>query len=171
MLHIITGARNEGKTRTLRTLYHRIGQGDGIVSEKLFSGTDCAGFLAERLATGERVPLAMASGALPKAWDHDCRLGRFSFSKSGLAFMVESIDKIIRDPDMPVFVDEIGLLELSGRGFHPCLPRVFSPERTAYITVRDRYLEAVLAKYRPEQYSIIPAVGHAHGVGSVRLPS
>jgi hypothetical protein len=26
--------------------------------------------------------------------------------------MVESIDKIIRDPDMPVFVDEIGLLGL-----------------------------------------------------------
>ncbi len=85
--------------------------------------------------------------------------------------MATTVLETLNGPGIPVFIDEIGLLELSGRGFHPCLQRVFSSGRDAYITVRNRYLEDVLAKYRPEQYTIIPAIGSIRNGASTEVPA
>ncbi len=171
MLHIITGAQNEGKTQIIQDLYQRLGNGDGIVSLKAFYRGCCVGYFARRLSNNDEAPLAMLSSTLPETWDEMYRLGRFSFSARGISFMVATIGEILSGPGKPVFIDEIGLLELSGRGFHPCLQRVFSPESDAYITVRNRYLKDVLAKYRPEQYTIIPAASLTHNNASAGVPA
>ncbi len=158
MLYIIAGERNEGKTRAAEELFIRLG-GDGIISPKVISGGSFTGYEARRLSTGERMPLAAPAGSTTPNWDEAYRQGSFSFSRKGLEFACRVLEEIFVSGISPVFIDEVGPLELSGRGFTCVTPECVNG-RDVYLTVRTRLAGRVIDIFRPGSHRIIPAVNH-----------
>lgn len=154
MLYIVAGGIDEGKTQKMNALYHERKQGDGFLSKKIFVDKDFVGYEIVRLSSGEKMPLAYKSDHVPGDWDEMYRVGPFSFSKKAFAFARQIIDEIIEKGIEPVFIDEIGPLELSGRGFYAILKEVLNTGKDVYISVRNRCVEDVIEKFNIHSYVI-----------------
>lgn len=165
MVYIIAGGRDEGKTRAMAALFRETGRGDGIISPKRFADGRFAGYDALRLSSGELVPLAVPLSSVGADWDEECRQGEYSFSGKGMAFVHAVLGEILERGIDPVFIDEVGPLELSGRGFAP-LDALVSSGRDVYLSVRDRYLERVIEKYGLARGTVIPVVKDTHPLHS-----
>lgn len=139
MIFILTGPVHSGKTTLLEKAVHKFRQSkvkvDGFLSKALREGQEVTGYDLFDLREGNSIPLLRTTGE--KEWQ---RVGSYFFLPSGL----DEAERIIlrsKNADLSV-VDEIGPLELSGRGFWPALKQVLFPPQAAYLVVaRERILE------------------------------
>lgn len=140
------------------SIYNQMKQGDGFVSKKIFvNNKDFIGYEIVRLSTDEKIPFAYKSQYMPPNWDEIYRYGPFSFSKGAINFAERIGNEIITNSVGPFFIDEIGLLELSGTGFSTILEKILKTQRDIYITVRNRFVEDVIKKFKIRNYKIIMA--------------
>ena len=84
-----------------------------------------------------------------------CTRGPFSFFSEGFSFADNIIDEIILNGTSPVFIDEIGPIELQGMGHHHRFQKLIKTESTIYFTVRDWCLEKVISLYSISNYRLI----------------
>jgi len=112
------------------------------------------GYELERLSTGIRVPLALLHTSITPDWDHECFQGSFSFSRNGLQFARSAIDEIIAKGISPLFIDELGPMELKGNGLTN-VHKVIGFDKDVYIAVRDRYLSRIVERFAIKHYEII----------------
>lgn len=155
MVYLITGNRDQGKTLYLESLYKETGRGDGIISPKIFRNGCFAGYEVRRLSTGETVPLAVKRDSTGAEWDEACRQGEYSFSRRGLEFARRVFRELDREALTPLYLDEVGPLELSGRGF-PLLEVLQNEERDLYLTVRSNLLERLIMGFSLSRYRVLP---------------
>lgn len=156
MVYIIKGEINQGKTQEILSIYNRDKQGDGFVSKKIFiNQTDFTGYEIVRLSTDEKMPLAYKSQYVPPHWDEIYRRGPFSFSKAAFVFAEHIIDDIIDRHIDPVFIDEIGPLELDGNGFFAVLEKILRTQKDVYITVRNHCVNEVINKFNIRDHKMI----------------
>jgi nucleoside-triphosphatase THEP1 len=158
MIYIISGAVDEGKTRMMAAIYTKLKKGDGFISKKIYEGPNpgvFSGYEIIRLATGQGKPLAYKTGHIPPRWDEIYACGPYRFSKAGLEFARGIIENIIDRDIAPVFIDEIGPLELTGKGFAPLLKRALKTGKDIYITVRNFCVADVIEKFALRDYEII----------------
>jgi nucleoside-triphosphatase THEP1 len=155
MIYIITGEINQGKTEKALSIFS-CKRGDGFISRKTFKNNIFNGYEIVRLSTGESIPLACRSDSTPLLWDEIYTVGSFSFSKKGFTFAESIADEIIKGDANPVFIDEIGPLELEGKGFFKILQKLLLTEKDIYITVRKSCLNDVIGAFKLEKYEIIP---------------
>ena len=142
MIFILTGAVHSGKTTLLKRAIQQFEQKklmvDGFLSEAVFKGQERVGYDLFDLIGKKSIPLIRREGK--EDWQ---RVGSYFFIPSGL----EEAQKIVsrsQNSDICV-VDEIGPLELSGKGFWPALkPVLFPPLLPFLITVRQSILEDFL---------------------------
>jgi nucleoside-triphosphatase THEP1 len=154
MIHIITGELNQGKTEKALSIYS-FTRGDGFISRKIFKKNTFYGYEIVRLSTSESIPLAFKSGSTPFVWDEIFTAGSFSFSEKAFIFAESIIDEIIKGDANPVFIDEIGPLELEGKGFCNLLKQLLLTDKDIYITVRKSCLKDVIEAFKLERYEII----------------
>ena len=167
MVYIIKGEINQGKTKEILSIYNRDKQGDGFVSKKIFiNPTEFTGYEIVRLSTEEKMPLAYKSQYVPSHWDEIYRRGPFSFSKAAFVFAEHIIDDIIDRHINPVYIDEIGPLELDGKGFSTILEKILRIQKDVYITVRSHCVNEVINKFNTRDHKIITANENSmeHGV-------
>jgi nucleoside-triphosphatase THEP1 len=155
MIYIITGEINQGKTEKALSIFNFTG-GDGFISRKIFKNNTFYGYEITRLSTNESIPLALKSDSIPPLWDEILSTGSFSFSEKALAFAESIIDEIMNSDTNPVFVDEIGPLELEGKGFFNIVNELLQTEKDIYLTVRKSCLEDVIELFKLERYEIVP---------------
>ncbi len=158
MIYIISGEIDQGKTREMISIYQQqqTKQGDGFVSKKIFpDDTDFTGYEIVRLSNNEKMSLAYRSQYVPPGWDEIYSCGPFHFSKAAVTFAEGIIDDIIARDINPVFIDEIGPLELAGKGFTPLLEKILKTQKDVYITVRNHCVEDVLKKFYIREYELI----------------
>jgi nucleoside-triphosphatase THEP1 len=155
MVYIITGVIDEGKTREIEAIYRQMKKGDGWVSRKVFLYEEFVGYEILRLSTNEKLPLAYKEEYLPPGWDEIYKIGPFSFSKQAFEFAGKIIDEIIDKNINPVFIDEIGPLELQGKGFCPGLEKILKTQKDVYIVVRSHCIEDVVNRFEIKNYEII----------------
>lgn len=108
---------------------------DGFLSEAVFTGKERTGYDLLDLREDRSIPLLRIAGE--EEWQ---RIGSYFFISSG----IEKAEKIIlRSGEAQIcVVDEVGPLELEGRGFWPALERVLLPPSTNFlIVVRETILE------------------------------
>jgi len=156
MIYLVTGPIDSGKTTCLRSIYLERRQGDGFLSTKVKKDETVVGYDLERLRDGERCPFIRRRPALPPGWDEVWRRGPFSFSRAGQQFAEAVITDLLRRRVEPVFMDEIGPLELQGQGFCPLVRQVVGSERTVYMTVRSDCLAAVIGFFAMGEHRLIP---------------
>lgn len=158
MIYIISGEIDQGKTRKMISIYQQqqTKQGDGFVSKKIFpDDTDFTGYEIVRLSNNEKRPLAYQSQYVPQDYDEIYRCGPFHFSKAAVTFAEGIIDDIIARDINPVFIDEIGPLELAGKGFTPLLEKILKTRKDVYITVRNHCVEDVIKKFDIREHELI----------------
>ncbi|MGE5343476.1 MAG: nucleoside-triphosphatase [Candidatus Omnitrophota bacterium] len=159
-VYIVSGGIDTGKTREMEAIYHRLNhrlkRGDGFLSKKVFSEAgDFVGYELVRLRSGERVSLAYNVAVRPPDWDEIYRCGVFSFSGKAIDYAERVIDEILGSGMEPVFIDEIGPLELNGKGFCGCLTRVLSMGREVYLAVRQQCVQEVVRQFDIRDYEIL----------------
>lgn len=146
MVNIVTGPINSGKTTKMIGIHNDIG-GDGIVSKKLMDVCDVIGFNLIRLTTGEEVPFIRRTDRKIVGWNECCRLGPYTVSAEAVSWAVDFIRMYIRKEEGPVYLDEIGALEINDKCFHDVLKEILESGAETYITVRDGNLEVVKEKF------------------------
>ncbi|HPS59393.1 MAG TPA: nucleoside-triphosphatase [Spirochaetota bacterium] len=155
MINIICGKKDTGKTAKIKSIYMEERNGDGFITQKIFTGSTFCGYEIIRLSTGESVRQSLKSGLFPC---HETPLytrGPFSFFRDGFSFADRIIDDIILKEISPVFIDEIGPIELQGKGHHDCFEKLIKTDRTIYFTVRDWCLDQVISSFSLEKYNLI----------------
>lgn len=144
----------------MASIYNQLKQGDGFLSKKIFTGPDnntFTGYEITRLANGQSMPLAYKTDYIPERWDEIYTCGPYCFSQAAVEFAHRIIDDIIDQDTGPVFIDEVGPLELSGKGFAPLLKKALRTRKDIYIAVRNFCVSDVIETFHIRDYEIIKA--------------
>lgn len=146
MIFILTGPVNSGKTTLLKRVVKELKKQkfkvDGFLSEALWENEEKIGFNLFDLR-GERViPYIRKSGQ--RDWE---RSGSYFFTPQGMNWAKQAI---LRSAEADIFVvDEIGPLELSGKGLWPALDKItFERAQIFLFVVRKSILNDLLKVLR-----------------------
>jgi nucleoside-triphosphatase THEP1 len=143
MIFILTGPVHSGKTTLLKKVVRELmGQKyrlDGFLSEAVHENEETVGYDLFDLKEERAIPLIRRTGK--KEWQ---RIGSYFFIPEGLA---EAENIILRGTKADILVvDEVGPLELSGKGFWPALKQVvFKPLPSFLFVMRINVLKDFLA--------------------------
>jgi len=77
------------------------------------------------------------------------------FFRESFIFADSVIEEIIENKINPVFIDEIGHLELKKKGYHKTFKKILNDNRTIYITVRNKLVKDVIDFYSINNYALI----------------
>jgi nucleoside-triphosphatase THEP1 len=144
----ISGDRNSGKTSWAKE--HLAGTPGirGVLLTKEFTGEKgelFRGYNAMDLETGRTVPFARLKLHLPEGWKEKEHFGPFSFSVDGFEEARQWIEKGISSDSL--IIDEIGPMELEGRGFSAILSYILNTKQNTlnhlYLIVRTYLVQAV----------------------------
>lgn len=141
MIQILTGPIRSGKTTALWHWSKMRSDTGGVLSPDVGALRSL-----HNVRTSERI-----------AWqkqevtdDTDLIIGRFVFDQRAFSTAVGWLDAHLMDPEIGyVILDEIGPLELKGRGWDPWLRGALDHfgEKTLIVVVRDFLLDEVVEKY------------------------
>ncbi len=144
---LITGPQGSGKTSLLLSLANLLsGQGvtaGGIAAPVVFAGEDRIGYDLLDLGTGERAALARRGGS-----QGGIRSGPFGFIPAGLAFGERAIASAASEKCGVIAFDEIGPLELEGKGWSGALTSLLpSPGSILLLVVRSGLVRQVIERW------------------------
>ena len=110
--------------------------------------------------TGETEPLELehTTESDGKICDDIIKVGRFSFSNAAFVSMRHILDDHVKLNYSWMVIDEIGKLELSGKGLDPELKHhLLNPKKHPknILVVRDYLLNEAISKYQLENYLIV----------------
>lgn len=155
MIYLITGEMNSGKSTKLQEVYQEKNQGDGFVTVKKMEGAEVVGYDILKLSTKKSKPFIYRSFNLPDNVEIAFRIGDYYFSKSVLERVEKELEGMIKDKINPLYLDEIGLLELEGKCFYEVLKKIIKSGLDIYFTVREEYLERVIEFFSIEDHVVI----------------
>lgn len=138
----------------MEEIYRRFNRGDGFLSKKIFvssgSGRVFTGYELVRLSSNEKVSLAIKTEYMSGDFDEIYCRGPFHFSRKAFEWAEKVIDEILKKEITPIFIDEIGPLELQDQGFCDVLKKVLNDgkySKDIYIVVRSRCVREVMEKF------------------------
>lgn len=143
MIFILTGSVHSGKTtllkKVVRDLKEKKYRIDGFLSETVWKKEEIVGYDLFDLKKERSIPLIRRTGE--KEWQ---KIGSYFFIPQSLA---EAEKIILRGKEADILVvDEVGPLELSGRGFWPALMQVvFQPLNSYILVIRKNIIKDFLA--------------------------
>ncbi len=135
MLLIVTGKIDSGKTSIAEKIA-REKRAAGFLSKKVFENMHHLGYDLLNLETLERTVLARSNCILEGP-----SIGRYYFSQKAFE---KGMEIVTNSQNMWKIIDEIGPLELSGKGFAPLLERDMG---NIILVIRDRCLYACIQKW------------------------
>lgn len=125
----------------------RASGGDGFISPKAFVDGVFVGYDLTRLSTDEAMPLARVVGTPDAVKIEGFAFGRFAFSNAAFDYAESVYEKIIAANIAPVFIDEIGPIELDGGGFDRIFRRMLSSGLDLYAVLRKSCIDGAAERY------------------------
>ena len=155
-IFIISGEIRSGKTTFLKKVIQDLQQNHpnkkigGIIAHGIDKNNERFGFNIENIANQETAFLCSQTP------DKDAqKLGRFYFSPQGIAFGQKALTKNIKELNLLV-IDEIGFLELKGKGWFDAIELAMQqPHLNMIWVVRKSILENVLQVWQHNQTMVI----------------
>jgi nucleoside-triphosphatase THEP1 len=158
MITFVTGEKNEGKTTAMSHLFQRYNYGAGFISPKRIAADSLAFYDIQSLADGQKIPFIKPLKANLSGWHEACKYGPYSFSQEGLDFGESILRQAVCDGASPLFIDEIGLLELDEhRGFYDILKELLQAKHQLFIAIRDSFLMQCIQDFGIAHYQMIKA--------------
>ena len=156
-IFIISGETRSGKTTFLKQVIAGIKQKNpsvkigGIIAHGTDFRGERYGFHVENIITGEKQHLCSRD----PAHKDDIKTGRFYFYKSGLEFGNKAILENLDSLDILV-IDEVGYLELKGKGWFEAIEKAMTKQKLDMIfVVRKRILEKVLKLWQNKHFIVV----------------
>ncbi|MFA6618182.1 MAG: nucleoside-triphosphatase [Candidatus Neomarinimicrobiota bacterium] len=141
MITLVSGDIDSGKTRYLKDLYKKDQKGDGIISIKYYEADRFIGYDLVHLTSGKQKAFIRLKTDLSDDWKEAYVLGRFSFSKQGLAFGQKILSEITSGP---VYIDEIGPVELwYKKGFYEILEKLIKKDLELFLSLRPSLIDDI----------------------------
>jgi len=167
MIVIVSGQRDSGKTTWCRENLSAESTA-GVLLVKDYEESLFVGYDAVRLGTGARIPFMRirnfaGSGGRPhlgRPHRFVDEIGQFRISEEGLSRATEWIRDSAADPSKDILVDEVGRLELEGRGFFSAVETAVEQagpgwRRTLYLVVREIFVRDVMERFGIEQAEVM----------------
>lgn len=154
-VRIITGGVNTGKTTKLLSIYRELGLGDGFITSKTYNANRYIGQVIVRLSTGEKEYFSFKKQFIPVNWDEKYNYDIYSFSERGFIFAYNIVTDIIAKKIEPVFIDEIGPLELQKKGFYDLFVMLLRIKKEIFVTVRESCVNNVIKEFGIQKYQMI----------------
>jgi len=158
MITIITGEVNSGKTKLLKEMQKEQG-GAGFYSNKVFRKEILIGYDLVSFTSHRSIPLARFKPFTDENWKEKYTQGAYSFNSLAFDFAEKIIEEALAESRLPLFIDEIGYLELRNEGIAEILKKVIRLNVDISLTIRAICLDKILETYHIENYKII-AVTH-----------
>jgi len=113
------------------------------------------GYNLQRLSTGEEIPFVIRDIYLDENSKIIYQLGPYLFYESAFIYLDKIIDEFIKNKISPVYLDEIGVLELNGQGFDQVINRLIEAGIDLCLVVRNDLLDQVCERYGFKEVEII----------------
>ena len=160
MVYLIRGKRDEGKTTKLKQLYKEQDNARGFIAEKVYDCGRITTYKLINLENQEECVLArLASLPLLKGWGEDFIHGPFRFSYSGFDWASGLLDSASESEADAFFIDELGKLELTGKGHSALIKKALDTDMDLYISIRDVNVEDAVKTFGIKDYTIIEVDG------------
>jgi nucleoside-triphosphatase len=132
MIFLLTGPINSGKSTAVAQIAQRLRDEKlavgGIVSLPIQQSGMKIGFDALSLSTQKTTILARLKVIVPNPTIEDRAIGQWIIFDEGLQFCNQQIEAALQQNPRIIIIDEIGPIELQGKGFRPMLDKMLLGE-------------------------------------------
>ncbi len=158
MIFILSAPVHSGKTTWLSQVVTELKKHNrlckGILSYAVFDDDKRIGYDIENIETGKRQPFIRRVGYDVGFDDVDVYLGEYHFR----SVVIEEVNRMLKEAvnaDV-VIIDEIGPLELQGRGFFPAISFFMSHQPLCLVmVVRDTIVSDVISRFGIDEYQLV----------------
>lgn len=154
MVKIITGKINSGKSTTIQRIYNKDRKGDGFISVKNIYQKTVQSFDILRLSTLKTKEFVVKDGFYDPD-DIACQIGPYLFYKDTLLYIEKTLNEMIEQGVTPIYLDEIGQLELYDQCFHNVFQMILKSDVDCVISVREDLVTQVIEKYKIKEVEIL----------------
>lgn len=154
MVSFITGPMNSGKTTRLKQVHSELG-GDGFLMIKVMRQNKVHSYKARRLSSGEEGLLVIRDIWKDSTFQEACRIGPYCFSEEVLSWIEKTMYQLLDLDVEPLYLDEIGQLELEGKGFATILSRLIERDKRIYVTAREDLIPKLVACFSIDEWESV----------------
>jgi nucleoside-triphosphatase len=154
---LILGKPGSGKTSWCREYIDWVGghgfSVGGILSPETYQRGRRAGFNAIDLLTGKETPFARLSPH--RSFKGGERAGDYTISRDGILFACGAIERAVDNKCDLVVIDEVGILELRGKGLMPAVELALASAVNVLLVVRSSLKEALQRRFPKCEFTVI----------------
>ena len=162
MLFLLTGPINSGKSSAVAQIAQRLREEKiaigGIVSLPILQSGIKIGFDALCLSTRKTANLARFKTLVRNPTLADIAIGQWIIFVEGIKFCNQQIEETLQNNPQIIIIDEIGPIELQGKGFRPVLDKILlGQEKLPFhllLVVRISLVEEVRRLYSNRDFTI-----------------
>jgi len=154
---LVTGESGSGKTSWCREYIDRRRKSGstvgGILSPAIEEQGQRVGSNALDLLTGQDVPFAQLSHH--NSFEGGEKVGDYTISRDGILFACDAIERAVKSRCDLVVIDEVGPLELQGKGLMPAVESALASAINVLIVVRSSLREALQKHFPDYEFTVI----------------
>jgi nucleoside-triphosphatase THEP1 len=162
MLFLLTGPINSGKSSAVAQIAQRLREEKiaigGIVSMPIIQSGIKIGFDALCLSTQKTKLLARLKALVRNPTLADLAIGQWIIFDDGLKFCNQQIEEAIQKKPQIIIIDELGPIELQGKGFRPVLDKLLLGEQKLpfhlLLVVRISLVEEIKRLYPNREFTL-----------------
>ena len=159
MVKIITGKINSGKTTMLLEHYRKNHIGDGFVAIKNIHEQEVYGYTILRLSNNNTYPWMIRQNHYHQDFSNAGTFGPFYINLDAIPLLESVVDELIKQQVSPIYLDEVGVLEMIGGGYHNALKKVLSSKLDLVLAIREDLVEPVTSHFAITDYELIKVPG------------
>ena len=147
MVKIVTGRINSYKTTRLKNHFDENQLGDGFISKKIMKSDLVYGYTLVQLSNKNETPFVIRDSFWDGFTKIKYKLGPYCFFEDAFEFLDKKIDEFISNNISPIYLDEVGILELNGQGYDHVLRKLIKNKTDLCLVVREDLLDQVCKEY------------------------
>lgn len=152
---IITGEINSGKTTRMKKIFLKNSKGDGFICKKSYCDNLFTGYDIERLSDGFSLPFIRLKEEYNKKEGTIYSTGKYIFLETSFFRVTELIREMIERKTDPIYIDELGPLELNRECFYQSVKDIQKSNLSIVSCVRKGCLEEVQKLFNLSQARVI----------------
>jgi len=154
---LVVGEPGSGKTSWCREYIDRRRKSGstvgGILCPAIEKQGQRVGSNALNLLTGQEVPFARLSRY--RSFKQGEKVGDYTISRDGILFACNAIERAVESRCDLVVIDEVGPLELQGKGLMPAVELALASAINVLIVVRSSLREALQKDFPDYEFTVI----------------
>jgi nucleoside-triphosphatase THEP1 len=155
MVKIVTGDMNSGKTTHIYSLYKQTEEGDGFIQLKTMQDNKVHHYDILFLKSKLKKKLAFHQTFYENQFKEPFYFGPYVFNQEIFFEVDRAIDMMIKDNVKPIYLDEIGMLEIKQKGYAPLLKKLLKQDMELVITVKESLITEVINTFNIQKYEVI----------------